>query len=285
MPTISVIIPYFEAGEFIAEALDSLAKQSTPPDEIVCINDGSTDGGPRIVEDFIKAHPMLKFIHIHQNNRGLGAARNAGLKVCTGEYIAWLDADDVFTHAKIDLVKSCLAGRPNTQWLTHPALDWKDGDLRKRFFDIPKNTRQLLTKGNPFLPSATVLQTALARMYPLMENPLGAGTEDLDLWIRLFRDGIHPVKLSVPLTHYRIHNNAMSQQLEKHLERTIFCLEKNDIQGPLFHTAIQRKYYENARVLQRRGDHASAAKFYRMAGLRSFKTIAAYILNTFKIKV
>jgi teichuronic acid biosynthesis glycosyltransferase TuaG len=284
MPTISVIIPYFEAGEFIAEALESLESQSVPPDEIICVNDGSTDGGPQIVEDFAKAHSALKLIHIHQNNRGLGSARNTGLKACTCDYIAWLDADDIFTNNKIDLVKSYLNKYPDTPWLMHAALDWKDNKLRKRFFYTPENTAQLLSKGNPFLPSATVLQTELARKYPLMEDPPGAGTEDLDLWIRLYRDDILPEKLSVPLTHYRIHAKAMSQQLEKHLQRTIFCLEKNSIRGSLFRKAIQRKYYESARVLQRRGDHTGAAKFYRMADLLSLKTIAACILNTLKIK-
>ena len=89
---ISVVIPLYNKKDSIMETLDSVFKQTVLPDEIVVINDGSTDGSKEIVE--LLNHPLINLIH--QKNAGVSAARNRGIDKAKNEWIAFLDADDVW---------------------------------------------------------------------------------------------------------------------------------------------------------------------------------------------
>lgn len=88
--TVSVVIPLYNKGKYIERALSSVIAQTCPPLEIIVIDDGSTDDGPEKV--IALNNPMITLVR--QENRGPGAARNAGLAIARGKYIAFLDADD-----------------------------------------------------------------------------------------------------------------------------------------------------------------------------------------------
>lgn len=89
-PTVSVIIPLFNKGSSILRTLDSIANQSFLDFEIIVVDDGSSDHGPQLVETY----PDSRLTLLRQSNQGPGAARNTGLKLAKGDYIAFLDADD-----------------------------------------------------------------------------------------------------------------------------------------------------------------------------------------------
>ncbi len=101
---ISVIIPLFNAEKTIVAALDSVKIQTfgIANFEIIIINDGSTDESKIIVEKYITENPELNITFLYQENKGVSAARNAGLKICKGEFIAFLDADDVWLYNKTE---------------------------------------------------------------------------------------------------------------------------------------------------------------------------------------
>lgn len=100
---ISVIIPVFNAEDTVARALRSVYNQSWQGKfEIIIINDGSTDRSEEVIKEFIASHPDLNFTYIRQDNLGVSAARNAGLRVAKGEYIALLDADDEWLPYKTE---------------------------------------------------------------------------------------------------------------------------------------------------------------------------------------
>jgi hypothetical protein len=88
--TVSVVIPLYNKGKYIERALSSVLSQTYPPLEIIVIDDGSTDDGPE--KTIALNNPMITLVK--QENRGPGAARNAGLAIAKGKYIAFLDADD-----------------------------------------------------------------------------------------------------------------------------------------------------------------------------------------------
>ena len=92
IPTISVIIPIFNKKGYIAECLDSIVSQTLHDIEIICIDDGSTDGSSDIVKEYITKHDNI--ILISQDNSGVGASRNLGISRATGEYICFVDPDD-----------------------------------------------------------------------------------------------------------------------------------------------------------------------------------------------
>ena len=93
MVAFSVIIPVYNDEIYIKECLDSLKKQTFKNFEIICINDGSTDETQRVLETYALKFPKYKIIN--QENKGLSIARNNGLKEAVGEYIYFVDSDDV----------------------------------------------------------------------------------------------------------------------------------------------------------------------------------------------
>jgi len=91
MSTVSVIIPLFNDAAFVAEALESVLAQSRAPDDVVVVDDGSTDGGGDVARRFAPRITVLS-----QDNQGISAARNAGIRHARGDVIAFLDADDLW---------------------------------------------------------------------------------------------------------------------------------------------------------------------------------------------
>jgi len=106
VPTVSVVIPLYNKGRYIERALASVFAQTCPPLEIIVVDDGSTDDGPERVLSF--SDPTIIFIR--QENRGPGAARNAGLSIAKGMYVTFLDADDEwmpsFLHEGLSLLEN-----------------------------------------------------------------------------------------------------------------------------------------------------------------------------------
>lgn len=92
-PKINVIVPVYNVAEFLPDCLDSLLSQNFDAMEIICVDDKSTDNSLEILEDYASKDKRIRVIK-HEQNRGLGEARNSGLKVATGEYIHFLDSDD-----------------------------------------------------------------------------------------------------------------------------------------------------------------------------------------------
>jgi len=104
---VSVIVPVYNAALSLPRCLDSIISQDPRPAEVIVINDGSTDGTAAVAESYI---PMIRYIE--QENRGQGAARNAGLKQASGEFIAFLDADDYWLPGFTDTTTAFLREHP-----------------------------------------------------------------------------------------------------------------------------------------------------------------------------
>ena len=99
---VSVVIPAYNCADTICEALESVFNQTYSNLEIIVINDGSTDETKHILQEF-----SSKIIYLEQENGGPGSARNKGIRVSRGDYIAFLDADDILAHNKIELQLGC----------------------------------------------------------------------------------------------------------------------------------------------------------------------------------
>lgn len=91
-PKISIVVPVYNVEPFLARCLDSLIAQTLKEIEILCVNDGSTDGSIRILNAYAENDPRIRVIS--QINKGLGGARNTGVKAAVGEYVLFVDSDD-----------------------------------------------------------------------------------------------------------------------------------------------------------------------------------------------
>lgn len=92
-PKVSIIIPVYQVENFLERAVDSALDQTLPEKEIILVDDGSEDASPQICDRYAESHPELVRV-IHQENSGLGMARNAGLEIAAGEYVLFMDSDD-----------------------------------------------------------------------------------------------------------------------------------------------------------------------------------------------
>lgn len=94
-PSISIIVPIWNTEKYLYRCLSSLVSQSMKDIEIICVNDGSTDGSLDIIKDFARNDPRIKIVS--QKNKGVATARNIGLRNANAKYIMWCDSDDEYT--------------------------------------------------------------------------------------------------------------------------------------------------------------------------------------------
>lgn len=102
---VSVIIPVYNVEKYLTQCLESVAKQTLKEIEIICVDDGSTDGSFDIISKF--AEKDSRFIPVKQENGGAGAARNNGLRRAKGKYLSFLDSDDFFDEHMLEEAYSC----------------------------------------------------------------------------------------------------------------------------------------------------------------------------------
>src|SRR5947208_8900229 len=126
MKLVSILIPVYNAETFVAEAIQSALDQTWPAKEGIAVDDGSTDRSPEILEDF---RPRIRIIG--QENRGASAARNRALNEAQGEFIQFLDADDLLARNKIEVQMGRLLSEPPGRVASSA---WG------RFYDLPQKT-------------------------------------------------------------------------------------------------------------------------------------------------
>ena len=103
---ISVIVPIYNAGKYLKQCVDSILMQTRKGIEVVLVNDGSTDDCPSIIDEYAQKNKNV--VAVHQENRGLAAARVSGLQHACGKYIGWVDADDFVAPSMYEELYICL---------------------------------------------------------------------------------------------------------------------------------------------------------------------------------
>lgn len=103
---VTIVVPVYQAYPYLRECVDSLLCQTYPALEIILIDDGSDDGSEKLCDDYAMKDKRIRVVH--QNNRGLSAARNAGLDIAGGSYVAFVDADDAVAPEFIEMLYGLL---------------------------------------------------------------------------------------------------------------------------------------------------------------------------------
>ena len=114
-PTVSVVVTFFNAASFLHQAIQSVVSQKYDRWELLLVDDGSTDESERIATSWVSDHParMRYLQHAEHANRGVSAARNLGIRHASGDFVAFLDADDVWLQDKLDRHVSLLIAHPD----------------------------------------------------------------------------------------------------------------------------------------------------------------------------
>ncbi len=211
--SVSVVIPTFNHARYLPDALASVLAQTLPDVEVVVVDDGSTDDTPAVLAAYGDRIRVVR-----QPNRGLSAARNAGVAVSRRAYLAFLDADDVFAPTKLAEQAAVLAREPGVGWTYCDVRIEEEGTavtttVSERF---AYRARRLdgrlfpeLVRGN-FIPAiATLVRRAAFAAAGAFDERLDA-LEDWDLWLRLALVAEARYTPRV-LATYRVRKGGMSQ--------------------------------------------------------------------------
>jgi len=227
--TIATIIPLYNGGPFIRDALESVLAQSVPPDEILVVDDGSSDDGPAIVEAMAKTHPITL---LSKPNGGQSSARNFAAERCRSSHIALLDQDDIWYPDHLATLRApFVEGAPDERLaVVYGNLDHIDraGKMVAHscldgFGSVhPKTTLQQCLERDMFiLPGASLLEKAAFFKAGRFDERL-SGYEDDDLFLRIFREGYRSHYIDRPVTKWRIHPGSTSYSLRMAVSRMIY---------------------------------------------------------------
>jgi glycosyltransferase involved in cell wall biosynthesis len=204
---ISCVAPVYNGQRFLAEALDSIFAQTYRPIEVIVVDDGSTDG----TADVAARYPQ-PIRYIRQENRGSPAARNAGIRAAAGDFLAFLDADDLWPAEKLAVQMARFAARPELDvCVAHAQNFWMDevADERERLGDHPR------TRPMPGYVTGTLL--VRRRLFDAVglfdEN--NRHCDVTEFFLRVRRHGGVEELLGDVLLRRRMHRDNMSRHAAK----------------------------------------------------------------------
>jgi glycosyltransferase involved in cell wall biosynthesis len=212
MPKVSIIIPAYNQGHYLEAAVKSVLAQTYPDFEAVIVDDGSTDATRQVAAGFKDA----RVHYIYQENRGLSGARNTGISSTTGEYVTFLDSDDLFLPEKLALLVAVLDEQPEIGLAAGQALliDQDGGRIDREFQTrLPQDLDQFLVS-NPLHVGSVLLRRSWLEKVGLFDESLRA-CEDWDLWLRLVRGGCSMTCLDQPVSLYRVHVGQMTRDQDR----------------------------------------------------------------------
>ena len=208
LPSVSVIIPTFNAGPFIVQAVESALFQTVPPAEVIVVDDGSSDDTSRQLSFY-----EGRIRYLFQKNQGVSAALNQGIREANGQVIAFLGADDVWHPRKLEIQLEAFAANPDCGLIGTTHFPWpttsipvvnSHGPLRLQ--DV--TWEQLVVRNCLTASSVMVLRDVLASAGPFDTRIQGA--EDHDLWIRIIKVA-RVANIDLPLTGYRSVAGSLSK--------------------------------------------------------------------------
>jgi glycosyltransferase involved in cell wall biosynthesis len=247
MPKTSVIIPAYNQARYLNQAIESVLNQTDPDFELVVVDDGSTDDTAQIAHTF--SDKRLRYIY--QENRGLSAARNAGIHHTSAPFITFLDSDDVFLPEKISCLAEALQQHPEFGLVAGQAIPIDEEGLRiGKIFDkpIPKEP-SLLLLGNPLHVGSVMLRRECQEKVGDFDESLRS-YEDWDMWLRLARNGCGFGWVPRPVSLYRFHTAQMTRIGTQMTTSTFAVLDKvyADANLPEEWQSLRDKAYSHAHL-------------------------------------
>lgn len=207
MCKISVLMPVYNAEKYLAEAIDSIIKQTYTDWELILINDGSTDGSEKIIEHY--QDPRIKY-HKNEQNLGLIRTLNKGIDLCQGKYIARMDADDIAFPERLNQQVGLMDAKSELILCGTNAIviDEKGNETGKIVNPSSDTLLQIsLLFTNPFIHPSIMIRKEKLGVNRFEAEALHV--EDFDFWIRLSSKG-QLANVNQPLLKYRWHETNVS---------------------------------------------------------------------------
>ncbi|HEX3124464.1 MAG TPA: glycosyltransferase [Rhodanobacteraceae bacterium] len=230
-PLVTAIVPVYNGERFLAQAVDSALAQTMRDLEIVIVDDGSTDGSGALADGYGSRYPGIVRVH-HQSNQGLCHARNAALRIARGEYMALLDADDVWLPHHLEESVAVLH-RHRQVALVHADIERIDidgnslGCATRQWNHLHADAFRVLFLRHEHVccPTAVFRRDAIGRTGNFDPRFNRLGCEDRDLWLRIA--GLAPISyLDNVHARYRLHGANMSANFSKMLQARMLLVDK-----------------------------------------------------------
>jgi teichuronic acid biosynthesis glycosyltransferase TuaG len=221
---VSVIMPAHNSGQFISQSITSILNQSYDELELIIILDGGDDETASLAEYFWRLDDRVILIR-HEQNLGIAEARNSGLKIASGRYVAFCDSDDFWVVDKLSIQLNIIKSQGVA--ISHASafvVDTTGKIIGAR--NIPKKIDyHMMIKRNFMINSSTIIDRfVISNIY---QKPIKH--EDYDMWLRIFKCGCVSISSEEALVNYRIHGNNFSGNRLKSFVWTISVQREHDV--------------------------------------------------------
>lgn len=216
---ISIVMPVYNGEKLISESIESILSQTYKEWELIIVNDKSTDKTVEIINKFIEKENKIRLINLDTNCGGPAKPRNIGIDNSIGEFIALIDADDIWDKNKLLKCSSFF----DNDIIYHKEKCFNkninDGKicLIKDVTKIRNLHKDMLLNGNIFSPSSIMIKKDILLDNQFNETIEYHGVEDFDLWLRLAKQNRYKYKfIDEVLGYYRLHDEGISKNFKKH---------------------------------------------------------------------
>lgn len=206
---LSVVVPFHNLAAYLPETLASLAASTYEPREVIVVDDGSDDDASRALIDRLAASAKPRLRVVRTPNRGLAAARNAGADAARGQFLAFVDADDLVEPEFFARCIEVLRRYDNVGFV----YSWARYVGEHQGIWPTWNAEFPYLLGHNMLVPLAVVRTAWFREAGRNRSEMEFGLEDYEAWIRLVARGAAGVSLAAPLVRYRVRAGSMYRQL------------------------------------------------------------------------
>ena len=264
---LSVVIITYNMGHLISTALDSLRNQTVRDFEVIVVDNHSRDNTEEILGNYSDLN-----IHTYKisNNGILSLSRNLGIEKSSGDWVAFLDADDYWESRKVEKVLDAIeTAGPEVVAITHPCKEWDTVRKKERIIgsgSIPEDLYRTIVSGdNIFTLSGTTIRKAAAQSIGGFSTDVTLRTvEDYDMWIRLSEVGKF-LGIDECLAVIVLHDGNYSKHADIQMNALDYLKHKNLDSSSCFseqekRAAFKKLEWEKARILQKNGFFAESMK-------------------------
>lgn len=278
MALVSIIVPAYNASPYIEQALLSASRQSYRSHEILVVDDASSDNTAQIIESLSSQDSRIRLLR-HQQNLGISSARNTAIGASRGDYIAFLDADDLWDEEKLEHQLAALKANPaaGLVFTASRAIDANGqvtNDNLSRGKTIPSgriSARQFIIERYPMITSSVMIRRECLNQVGVFD-PRYSTAEDFDLWLRILGDYAQCYVPQV-LTSYRDITDSASKNALRNRTNKVKLLENLQRESPAltaemgqdFAVYLHRQYLGLAKLEKQTGQTQQSRKHYQNA--------------------
>jgi teichuronic acid biosynthesis glycosyltransferase TuaG len=214
---ISIVMPAYNSEKYIEDAINSVLAQTYKGWELLVLDDGSTDGTKQIVENICKMNSRVKYIK-NKKNLGVSATRNKGVKLSNGEWIAFLDSDDMWEPSKLQKqIDFCTKNVADFVFTGSSFINEK-GHHFKGVFEVPAEVSyKKLRNHNVISCSSVLISKKYLKSIHMEKDEIH---EDYAVWLKILKTGVIAYGINESLLIYRISRNSKSGNKLKTIVKT-----------------------------------------------------------------